>query len=80
MQAFDGTTREPRWSLKLHEGEGDEPHPVGVLVEPTGRFAYVACTQHDRLVLVDLAAGKVDGSITARREPDGMAWAVFPTG
>ena len=77
LQAFDAGSREVRWSLKLHQGEGDDPQPVGVLVEPAGAFAYVACTQRDRLTVVDLAAAKVAGVIATRREPDGMAWAVY---
>jgi YVTN family beta-propeller protein len=77
LQAFGAGDREVRFRLKLHQGEGDDPQPVGVLVEPSGAFAYVACTQRDRLVVVDLAAAKVAGTIATRREPDGMAWAVF---
>jgi len=53
------------------------PTPVGLLVAPDGRRAWVACTEADVVVALDLENLTVSGSLTAGREPDGLA-GVFP--
>lgn len=53
---------------------GTSPVPVGILVEPGGRRAYVANTNADLVTVLDLARWKVAGRIATGREPDGMAW------
>ena len=52
--------------------------PVGVLIPPAGGVAYVACTNADVISVIDLAAGRVRGRLSAGREPDGLAWAKLP--
>ena len=49
--------------------------PVGVLVPPHGRIAYVANTNADVVTVLDVAERKIVGRLRAGREPDGLAWA-----
>ena len=54
---------------------GKSPVPVGILVTPDGREAFVACTQSDQVFVIDLASRKVVREIRAGREPDGLGLA-----
>jgi YVTN family beta-propeller protein len=49
--------------------------PIGVLVSPDGRRAYVANANADLVTVVDLAEPRVVGYLPTGREPDGLAWA-----
>ena len=49
--------------------------PIGVLVSPDGRRAYVANANADLVTVVDLAERRVVGYLPTGREPDGLAWA-----
>ena len=49
--------------------------PVGILVEPSGKRAFVANTAADKVSVLDLATLEVVGTIAAGREPDGLALA-----
>jgi len=48
--------------------------PVGLVVEPGGRRAYVAHSAADRVTVVDLASLKPLLLLRAGQEPDGMAY------
>jgi YVTN family beta-propeller protein len=48
--------------------------PVGILIKPDNRTAYVANTQDDKITVIDLETWTVSGEIVAGDEPDGMAW------
>lgn len=50
------------------------PVPVGVLVEPSGRLAFVACSNADAVVVVDLERLAVQGRFATGRQPDGLGW------
>lgn len=54
---------------------GESPVPVGLVVAPDGKRAFVAATQADVVVVVDPATLDVVDLIKAGEEPDGMAWA-----
>lgn len=54
---------------------GESPVPVGLVVSPDGKHAYVAATQADVVVVVDPMTLEVVDLIKAGEEPDGMAWA-----
>jgi len=54
---------------------GKSPVPVGILIRPDGRFAYVANTNADVVSVIDLHTWTVVGRLRAGREPDGLAWA-----
>ncbi len=53
---------------------GDSPVPIGILIPPDGKHAYVANAQADVVAVIDLESLKVVGAIVAGQEPDGMAW------
>jgi YVTN family beta-propeller protein len=49
--------------------------PVGILMDPNGKRAFVAATAADKVIVVDLEKLEVTGTIQAGKTPDGMAWA-----
>jgi YVTN family beta-propeller protein len=49
---------------------------AGILVQPDGKRAYVACTPDDYVAIIDLSTLTVAGHIEAGGNPDGLAWAV----
>lgn len=67
---LDATARTVKARLRIGHGSG------GVLVEPNGARAFVACGPDNFVAVIDLRTLKVIGHIDAGVEPDGMAWAV----
>lgn len=59
---------------------GGGPVPVGIVVHPDGRRAYVANTNADVISVIDLEKGAVVGRLRAGKEPDGMAFVPTPKG
>jgi len=57
---------------------GRSPLPVGILVPPDGKEAFVACTQADVLVVLDLEELSVARTLKTGREPDGLGFAPLP--
>ncbi|MEP6768694.1 MAG: beta-propeller fold lactonase family protein [Acidobacteriota bacterium] len=53
--------------------------PVGLLIAPDGRRAWVSCTEADEVAVLDLDALKVVARWKAGREPDGLAGAFVPS-
>jgi YVTN family beta-propeller protein len=51
---------------------------AGILIEPDGARAFVACTPDNYVAVLDLKTFEVVGKIDAGGEPDGLAWAVRP--
>ena len=49
---------------------------AGILMQPDGARAYVACTPDSYVSVIDLKSLEVIGKITAGKNPDGLAWAV----
>lgn len=50
------------------------PVPVGILIEPGGRRAFVANTAADVVAVLDLATWRIAGLVRTGREPDGLAF------
>lgn len=84
VAVIDAVTREevariPMPSADLEPGESStepqSPVPVGLLVDPTNRFAFVACTNAKKIAVIDLATWQVTSEIATGNVPDGMAWA-----
>jgi YVTN family beta-propeller protein len=48
---------------------------AGILMQPDGSRAYVACTPDDYVAIIDLQKLEVTGKIHAGKGPDGLAWA-----
>jgi len=57
---------------------GKSPVPIGIVVPPSGKVAYVANSGADRIAVVDLEKGRVVKTIPAGKEPDGIAWIPTP--
>ncbi len=53
---------------------GRSATPLGILISPDGKTAWVALAAHDRLAEVDIATRRVLRMLVAGREPDGMAY------
>ena len=56
---------------------GKSPVPVGLLIAPDGKRAWVASTNADVVTALDLEALAVASRLSAGKEPDGLAGA-FP--
>ena len=54
---------------------GKSPVPIGILMHPTGKWAYVANAYVDKIAVIDLKERKLSKWITAGKEPDGLAFA-----
>ncbi len=52
---------------------GKSPTPVGLLIAPDGKRAWVASTNADVVSVLDLVSLTVVGRLTAGKEPDGLA-------
>jgi YVTN family beta-propeller protein len=49
---------------------------AGIVVQPDGARAFVACSPDNYVAVIDLHSLTVTGHIEAGGEPDGMAWAI----
>ena len=64
------TTRKDVKRVKIGRGA------AGILVQPDGVRAFVACSPDDCVAVIDLKSLEMTGKITAGKQPDGLAWAV----
>jgi YVTN family beta-propeller protein len=67
---FDVASQKEVKRLTIGHGSG------GVLVQPDGERAYVACSADNYVVVVDMKTLEITGKIEAGGNPDGLAWAV----
>ena len=51
---------------------------AGILMQPDGARAFVACSPDNYVAVIDLNSLQVVGHIDAGGNPDGLAWAVIP--
>ena len=51
---------------------------AGILIDPDGARAFVACSPDNYVAIVDLKTLQVSGHLDVGGEPDGLAWAVRP--
>lgn len=51
---------------------------AGILMDPAGDRAFVACSPDNYIAIVDLKTMQVTGHLDVGGEPDGLAWAVRP--
>jgi YVTN family beta-propeller protein len=70
LVVLDASTREVAKRVAVGHGS------AGILVQPDGARAFVACGPDNYVAVVDLNSLEVTGHIQAGAEPDGMAWAV----
>jgi YVTN family beta-propeller protein len=50
------------------------PVPIGILLHPTGKWAYVAAAYADRVAVVDVAERKLVKWLATGKEPDGLGF------
>lgn len=67
---LDAKTHAERKRVKIAHGA------AGILMQPDGSRAYVACTPDNYVAVIDLKSLEVVGHIDAGPGPDGLAWAV----
>ncbi len=72
LTVYDVATRKPIKQLDLGKGA------AGILIEPTGRRAFVSCSPDNYVAVIDLSTLTVIGRIDAGGEPDGLAWSTRP--
>ena len=53
-------------------------YPLGIAVDPNGRFAYVGSTRDDEISVIDLETNTVSGRIPVPPLPTGMLWVDTP--
>ncbi|WP_260737338.1 YVTN family beta-propeller repeat protein [Tunturiibacter lichenicola] len=70
LVVLDGSTHKVVKRIAVGHGS------AGILVQPDGARAFVACGPDNYVAVVDLQSLAVTGHIQAGTEPDGMAWAV----
>ncbi len=69
LTIIDAATRKTVKTVPMGDGA------AGILMEPGGARAFVACSPNDYIAVVDLKTLAVVGKIEVGPEPDGMAWA-----
>lgn len=52
--------------------------PIGILVEPSGKLAFIANTMADIVTVIDIPSARVLRRISTGRQPDGMTWVPLP--
>lgn len=70
LAIFDAAGRKETKRVKIGHGA------AGLLMQPDGSRAYVACTPDSYVVVIDLKTLEVADHIDAGKQPDGLAWAV----
>jgi YVTN family beta-propeller protein len=61
--------------LDAGRGADYEPVPIGILIEPSGKRAYIANAGADEVAVIDLETWTVVKRLRTGKQPDGMAWA-----
>ena len=69
LVVFDAAAR--REAKRIPVGHG----AAGILMQPDGSRAFVACTPDNYVVAIDLRSLQVTAHIDAGQQPDGLAWA-----
>jgi len=72
LVVLDSNTRREIKRIKLGRGS------AGILMQPDGVRAFVACSPDNYIGVIDLKLLEVTGHIDVGLEPDGLAWAVTP--
>jgi len=70
LVVLDASTRKEIKRIKLGRGS------AGILIQPDGVRAFVACSPDNYVAVIDLKSLEVTGHLDVGPEPDGLAWAV----
>jgi YVTN family beta-propeller protein len=68
LSILDAATRKVVKRVNIGRGA------AGIVMQPDGSRAFVACTPDDYVAVVDLRSLAVTGHIDAGKQPDGLAW------
>lgn len=71
LVVLDASTRKEIKRIKLGHGA------AGIVMQPDGARAFVACSPDNYVTVIDLKSLEVAGHIDVGQEPDGLAWAVM---
>lgn len=69
---YDAASRKEFKRVKIGHGA------AGILVDPEGNRAFIACTPDNYIAVLDLKTLAVTDHIDVGGEPDGLAWAIRP--
>jgi YVTN family beta-propeller protein len=69
LVVYDTASRKEVKRIKIGHGA------AGILMQPDGSRAFVACGPDNYVAIIDLKSLEVAGHIDAGGEPDGLAWA-----
>jgi DNA-binding beta-propeller fold protein YncE len=72
LAIYDAASRKEVKRLKIGRGA------AGILMDPVGARAFVACSADNYIAVVDLNTLAVTGRLEVGGVPDGLAWAVRP--
>ena len=72
LVVYDATARREVKRVTLGHGA------AGILIEPDGARAFIACSPDNYIAIVDLKSLEVAGHVDVGGEPDGLAWAIRP--
>ena len=72
LTIYDAITRKEVKRIKLGKGA------AGILMDPVGLRAFVACSADNNIAIVDLKTWEVTGHLDVGGNPDGLAWAIRP--
>ncbi|WP_188937401.1 YncE family protein [Puia dinghuensis] len=72
LTIYDAASRKEVKRLKIGHGA------AGILMDPDGSRAFVACSADNNVAVVDLKTLEVTGHFEVGGVPDGLAWAVRP--
>ncbi|MGA9511262.1 MAG: YncE family protein [Candidatus Sulfotelmatobacter sp.] len=70
VTVIDAATRKTTKRIAVGHGA------AGIVMQPDGGRAYVACTPDDYVAVIDLHSMEVVGHIEAGSNPDGLAWMI----
>ncbi len=79
VRVFDVGTRAeirqiPMKTKGADDDRGEGPVPIGIQIDPAGRYAFIANAYADDVAVLDLATWKIHGRLTAGKEPDGLGY------
>jgi YVTN family beta-propeller protein len=69
LAVFEANSRREVKRIKLGRGA------AGILMQPDGARAYVACSPDNHVAVIDLKTLEVVSRIETGQGPDGLAWA-----
>ncbi len=69
---YDAASRKEFKRVKIGHGA------AGILMDPDGNRAFIACGPDNYVAVIDLKTFEVTGHIDVGGEPDGLAWAIRP--